>query len=300
MTPEAATLRDSGAVADNRERSVAAAPCGARARDAGGGSARRACALHGRSRKPQYGGARRLRADPCQLSRPEGAVSRALAPFCDRRARSVGRARGANGRGSRPPRRRAPSSISRSPRCCSMRARVRRWKYLDPGTEQVVTRSEGLAVASLRMFEAGAFSSDPADPLRADAERLTHLKHEEIADGMQSMVGNRLVGVEGRADLLASARQGGRCESKSIRARGSRAAGRALRLSRRARRGRQACPRRASSKRCSNISDRSGRAGSRSAASRSAIPGGIPRSGATMPPTASCRSTSSRSGSPTR
>ncbi len=53
------------------------------------------------------------------------------------------------------------------------------------------------------MFEAGAFSSDPADPLRADVERLTHLKHEEIADGMQSMVGNRLVGVEGRADLLA-------------------------------------------------------------------------------------------------
>ena len=78
------------------------------------------------------------------------------------------------------------------------------WKYLDSGTERVITRSEGLAVASLRMFEAGAFSSDPADPLRADAERLTHLKHDEIADGMQSMVGNRLVGVEGRADLLAS------------------------------------------------------------------------------------------------
>jgi hypothetical protein len=78
------------------------------------------------------------------------------------------------------------------------------WKYLDVATEQVVARSEGLAVASLRMFEAGAFSSDPAHPLRVDAERLTHLKHDEIADGFQSMVGNRLVGVEGRADLLAS------------------------------------------------------------------------------------------------
>src|SRR5947209_3260513 len=78
------------------------------------------------------------------------------------------------------------------------------WKYLDVATEQVVARSEGLAVASLRMFEAGAFSSDPADPLRANAERLMHLKHDEIADGFQSMVGNRLVGVEGRADLLAS------------------------------------------------------------------------------------------------
>jgi len=78
------------------------------------------------------------------------------------------------------------------------------WKYLDVATEQVVSRSEGLAVASLRMFEAGAFSSHPADPLRADAERLIHLKHEEVADGFQSMVGNRLVGVEGRAELLAS------------------------------------------------------------------------------------------------
>src|ERR1043165_5428924 len=46
------------------------------------------------------------------------------------------------------------------------------WKYLDVPTEQVVSRSEGLAVASLRMFEAGSFSSDPADSLRADAERL--------------------------------------------------------------------------------------------------------------------------------
>lgn len=78
------------------------------------------------------------------------------------------------------------------------------WKYLDAATEQVVTRSEGLAVASLRMFEAGAFSAEAADPLRADAERLARLKHEEIANGFQSMVANRLVGVEGRADLLAA------------------------------------------------------------------------------------------------
>jgi hypothetical protein len=77
------------------------------------------------------------------------------------------------------------------------------WKYLDPATEQVISRSEGLGVASLRMFEAGAFSADPADPLRADAERLMHLNSDDIAHGMQSMVGNRLVGMEGRAALLA-------------------------------------------------------------------------------------------------
>src|SRR4051794_41463467 len=44
------------------------------------------------------------------------------------------------------------------------------WHYLDAATEQVVSRSEGLAIASLRMFEAGTFSADPAEPLRADAE----------------------------------------------------------------------------------------------------------------------------------
>src|ERR1043165_5674893 len=77
------------------------------------------------------------------------------------------------------------------------------WRYLDPATEQIVSRSEGLRVASLRMFEAGAFSADPADPLRADAERLVHLKADDVAHGMQSMVGNRLVGVEGRPGLLA-------------------------------------------------------------------------------------------------
>jgi hypothetical protein len=78
------------------------------------------------------------------------------------------------------------------------------WRYLDPATEQVVARSEGLGVASLRMFETGAFSADPSDPLRADAESLMHLKADEVAHGMQSMVGNRLVGVEGRTALLAS------------------------------------------------------------------------------------------------
>ena len=187
-----------------------------------------------RPRKPQYGGARRLRADPRQLSRPEGAVSRALAPFCDRRARSVGRARRAGGMdvAGREGARRVRSRDHLGAARCGRRAVVEVSRSRRPNS--VITRSEGLAVASLRMFEAGAFSSDPADPLRADAERLTHLKHEEIADGFQSMVGNRLVGVEGRAELLASARQGRCGQPESLRARGSRAARRALRLSRRA------------------------------------------------------------------
>ena len=90
------------------------------------------------------------------------------------------------------------------------------------------------------MFEAGAFSTDPADPLRADAERLMHLKADDVAHGFQSMVGNRLVGVEGRAELLSGSGRGGRGKAGSVRARRSRAAGRALRSSRGAGRGRAA------------------------------------------------------------
>src|SRR4051794_38502979 len=56
------------------------------------------------------------------------------------------------------------------------------WKYLDVATEQVVARSEGLAVASLRMFEAGGVSSHPADPVRAGSGRPTNLQHGENAD----------------------------------------------------------------------------------------------------------------------
>ena len=47
------------------------------------------------------------------------------------------------------------------------------WHYRDAATGIVSGRSEGLALASLRMFEAGAFSNDPNDPLRADADKLS-------------------------------------------------------------------------------------------------------------------------------
>src|SRR4051812_8217994 len=58
------------------------------------------------------------------------------------------------------------------------------WKYLDVATEQVVARSEGLAVASLRMFEAGAVSSHPPDPFRAGFGRAPPLKTHEKAGGV--------------------------------------------------------------------------------------------------------------------
>jgi hypothetical protein len=74
------------------------------------------------------------------------------------------------------------------------------WKYVDRGTSYA--RSEGLAVASLRMFMDGAFSSDKARPLRADSAGLLALTREALAAGFQVSDTNPLVGVDGRLALL--------------------------------------------------------------------------------------------------
>jgi len=64
------------------------------------------------------------------------------------------------------------------------------WRYTDPVTGGSFARSEGLAVASQRMFEAGAL----ADLLSLDSETL--------AEGFQVSDGNPLLGLDGRAALL--------------------------------------------------------------------------------------------------
>src|SRR5258707_13742484 len=43
------------------------------------------------------------------------------------------------------------------------------WRYRDPVTGSAVGRSEGLGLASLAMFAAGAFSADTRHPLRGGA-----------------------------------------------------------------------------------------------------------------------------------
>ncbi len=76
------------------------------------------------------------------------------------------------------------------------------WRYQEHATGQTYSRSEGLAVTSFDMFRAGAFSSDPADPLRADADRLAVIADADIARGFQAGVDNPLAGLAGRATLL--------------------------------------------------------------------------------------------------
>ena len=77
------------------------------------------------------------------------------------------------------------------------------WRYRDGVTGLQVSRSEGLAIASLRMFEAGYFSADPADPLRADADELAAFTADDLARGFQVSESNPLTGLEGRAALIA-------------------------------------------------------------------------------------------------
>ncbi len=77
-----------------------------------------------------------------------------------------------------------------------------KWRYRDAATKQSVGRSEGLALASLDMFARGAFSSDPDNPLQADAEGLKRLSDASLGDGLQVSAANPLIGMSGRADLL--------------------------------------------------------------------------------------------------
>jgi Protein of unknown function (DUF1688) len=76
------------------------------------------------------------------------------------------------------------------------------WRYRDLQTGSTIGRSEGLGLASLAMFAGGAFSADPLEPLRVDANVLANFSVADLERGMQVSDANPLVGVDGRADLL--------------------------------------------------------------------------------------------------
>jgi hypothetical protein len=93
------------------------------------------------------------------------------------------------------------------------------WKYNEASTGLTFTRSEGLGVASVHMFESGLFSSDPNQPYRVDGAKavlylvgilLTHrlaaglekVTAEETAASMQVSEANPMVGIGGRSSLL--------------------------------------------------------------------------------------------------
>ncbi len=77
-----------------------------------------------------------------------------------------------------------------------------RWRYIEPSSGQVFSRSEGLAVASFDVFTRGLCSADPSNLLRADADALVGLDSMLIERHFQVAEDNPLVGTVGRARLL--------------------------------------------------------------------------------------------------
>jgi hypothetical protein len=76
------------------------------------------------------------------------------------------------------------------------------WRYRDCATGLTETRSEGLALASLRWFESGGLSANPLDPFRVDAAALRRVDLPTLERAFQAGEENRLAGLEGRAALL--------------------------------------------------------------------------------------------------
>jgi Protein of unknown function (DUF1688) len=76
------------------------------------------------------------------------------------------------------------------------------WRFREEQTARTFARSEGLAVATFRMFEAGLFSSDPSHPWRADAAALMGLDATRMARAFQASPANPLSGLDGRVELL--------------------------------------------------------------------------------------------------
>ena len=78
----------------------------------------------------------------------------------------------------------------------------RRWRYRDAATGRSFGRSEGLALASLEMFAAGAFSQDACRPLCVDAAALMAMSAQTLGRYFQVTTANPLPTLAGRLRLL--------------------------------------------------------------------------------------------------
>ncbi|HVH74788.1 MAG TPA: DUF1688 family protein [Stellaceae bacterium] len=77
-----------------------------------------------------------------------------------------------------------------------------RWHYREAATDETFSRSEGLAVASLRAMQEGLFSADPNNPWRADAAALGALTETSLSRAFQAGPENPIDGMAGRARLI--------------------------------------------------------------------------------------------------
>lgn len=76
------------------------------------------------------------------------------------------------------------------------------WRYHDPETGTEYSRSEGLALASLSLYQNGTLSANPGEPLRVDAKKLVSFNQNDLAQTFQITPQNPLEGISGRVTLL--------------------------------------------------------------------------------------------------
>ncbi|KAI0173382.1 DUF1688-domain-containing protein [Hypoxylon sp. FL1284] len=77
------------------------------------------------------------------------------------------------------------------------------WKFVEPGSGLVYSRSEGTAMASLYMFKSGYFTQE-AGAHKVDAAALVKLTDDMFSKGFQVTPENPLIGVSSRVKLLNS------------------------------------------------------------------------------------------------
>ncbi|KAH7175969.1 hypothetical protein EDB81DRAFT_771607 [Dactylonectria macrodidyma] len=79
------------------------------------------------------------------------------------------------------------------------------WRYTEPETGHIYERSEGIAVASLRMFNTFAFTASEVEAIPiVNGRGLERLETTVLAEGFQVSDGNPMLGVDSRAALLRS------------------------------------------------------------------------------------------------
>jgi len=76
------------------------------------------------------------------------------------------------------------------------------WKYKEQQTGKNYTRSEGLAVASFRMFMDGMFTTPGRTGLQVNDEGLYRLKENQLRQAFQISDQNPMTGFEGRFQVL--------------------------------------------------------------------------------------------------
>jgi hypothetical protein len=77
------------------------------------------------------------------------------------------------------------------------------WRYSEKSTGKEFSRSEGLAIASLDMFNSGLFSKEDST-YRVDGEKLLKLTADDLSKAFQVSPDNPIIGLEGRLTLLKS------------------------------------------------------------------------------------------------